>query len=453
MIITKINEEELKNLDIDSAMIEKSFAHAQGLVACGVPEETGEAGREFVIPLVIPEETESGDKRVFVDGSLSVVNDFPIPLMWQPSLAPGHDGAVIVGKITSAEVGVDEESGLVGIKNARGVFDTGAWGKEAQRLVTGGFLRHVSADMDMFEAANEDAEDENSIRKVNSARVIAVTLVSKPAFHEAHINLIPLPIEYEEPLEVDPPDGVYEDMEDLDSVLLASAAPMYPPEEWFADPHLDKPTPLTVDDHGHVFGHIATWNTNHIGMAGKIKPPHSKTNYQYFRTGVVRTEEGNDIPVGHITLTGGHADGHLSAAAAIKHYDDTNSAVCDVAAGEDRFGIWVAGALRPDVTEAQIRAFRASAPSGDWRPIHGRLELVAVCQVNVPGFPTLRAVTASGSILSLCAAGTADLVQIKRDTLEDRVAALEDTINSDKVNKAQEAINNLRLSVIASALK
>jgi hypothetical protein len=227
---------------------------------------------------------------------------------------------------------------------------------------------------------------------------------------------------------------------------------MYPPEEWFIDPHLSQPTPLTVTDDGRVYGHIATWNTNHIGMAGKIKPPHSKSNYQYFRTGTIRTEEGTDIPVGHITLTGGHADGYLNATAAIKHYDDTNSAVCDVAAGEDRFGIWVNGAMRPDVTEAQVRAFKASAPSGDWRPINGRLELVAICQVNVPGFPTLRAVTASGAILSLCAAGTYDLVQMKRDSLEDRVAALEDTINQQQVNEAQEALNKLRLGLIASAL-
>ena len=92
---------------------------------------------------------------------------------------------------------------------------------------------------------------------------------------------------------------------------------------------------------------------------------------------------------------------------AVKHYDDTASAFCDVHAGEDAYGIWVAGALRPNVTAEQVRAIRAAAPSGDWRPINGRLEMVAVCQVNVPGFPVTRARVASGHVYALVAAGTA----------------------------------------------
>ena len=449
MKISRVNEEEFKAFDLDSHMISEGVRHAQGLIASGYPEETGEEGRSFYIPLLIPEDIESGDGRVFDKDSLSVVDDFPLPLMWQPFLDSGHDTAVIVGKIFAAEVG-ETDDGVRGIVGVHGVFDTGVWGKEAQRLVAHEFLRHVSADMDTFEGAAED-ENPDEIRHIKQARVIAATLVSKPAFHEAKIFLDP--IYDDEPVELNP-DGVYEAMDDqdYDSVIVASAAPMYPPDDWFKNPHLNGPSPITVDDDGRVFGHIATWDTNHIGMAGKVKPPHSRTNYKYFRTGVVRTDSGEDVPVGHITLTGGHADGSLNAAAAIKHYDDTKSAVCDVAAGEDRYGIWVAGSMRPDVTEAQVRSFRASAPSGDWRPINGRLELVAVCQVNVPGFPTLRAVTASGAILSLCAAGTSELVQMKRDSLENRVAALEDTINEAKINEAQEALNVLRTSVIASAL-
>jgi hypothetical protein len=111
------------------------------------------------------------------------------------------------------------------------------------------------------------------------------------------------------------------------------------------------------------------------------------------------------MPVGQLTLAGGHASLQADAQAAAKHYDDTASAIADVHAGEDEYGIYVAGCLRPDATEAQIRALRASAPSGDWRPINGQLELVAVCQVNVPGFPIARAMVASGKVLALVAAG------------------------------------------------
>ena len=86
MKICRVNEEAFKEFDLDSQMILKGFEHAKGLVACGAPENTDEPGREFVISVVIPEELESGDKRKFNKGSLSVIQDFPIPLMWQPAL-------------------------------------------------------------------------------------------------------------------------------------------------------------------------------------------------------------------------------------------------------------------------------------------------------------------------------------------------------------------------------
>jgi len=117
-----------------------------------------------------------------------------------------------------------------------------------------------------------------------------------------------------------------------------------------------------------------------------------------------------------------------SAREAVKHYDDTASALVDVVAGEDQFGIWVAGALRPEATPQQVRALRASAPSGDWRPIGNRLELVAVCAVNVPGFPTVRSMVAGGQITALVAAGARPLAEIrdtKITTLEEKVHALE----------------------------
>jgi len=75
-----------------------------------------------------------------------------------------------------------------------------------------------------------------------------------------------------------------------------------------------------------------------------------------------------------------------------------------------------------------IRAARASAPSGDWRPIKGSLELVAVCQVNVPGFPIARARVASGQVMALVAAGSSVLAQMKSDPLKElsqKVTALE----------------------------
>jgi hypothetical protein len=193
--------------------------------------------------------------------------------------------------------------------------------------------------------------------------------------------------------------------------LTADAGPVQPPTEWFKPPAMMHPTPITVLPNGQIYGHIAAWGSKHTGLPGNVTPPKSRSNYSYFRTGVVATADGSDQPVGQLTLAGGHAPLSADAGRAVQHYDDTRSAVADVNAGEDRHGIWVAGAVRPDATPEQIRALRASAPSGDWRVINGALELIAVCQVNAPGFPVPRAecLVASGAVTALVAAGAQDM--------------------------------------------
>jgi hypothetical protein len=312
--------------------------------------------------------------------------------------------------------------------NAYGVFDTGPYGKEAERLVRHGFLRGVSVDLDQFEAKEdkpaktENSEDGETLGKdkltINKARIMAATIVAKPAFQECSILL---QNEGDQEENVTPEDGIYEEslenFSDVEPIVasgfLKAEIPMTPPAQWFKNPELTGPTPLTVDEDGRVYGHIAAWNVNHIGLPRATKPPRSRSNYAYFHTGVLRTAEGSDVPVGQLTLAGGHAPLNADAASAARHYDDTASAVADIHVGEDQYGIWCAGSLRPQLEEMQIRALRASAPSGDWRPINGSLELVAICQVNVPGFPTARAMIASGKVLALVAAGASYLAMIK----------------------------------------
>jgi hypothetical protein len=399
-------------------------------------------GCKFTIPLVIPEEMESGDGRKFKKDSLDF-RELPLPLLWQIKTASGHDGSVVVGRIDHMER-TDQ-----GIGNAYGVFDSGAYGREAERMVREGFIRGVSADLDKFEASEEEDEigDEASEKdskkigggkiNIDQARVMAVTIVPKPAFEECRIYLdenTNAGESQEEDMEK-MPDGIYvEDMDEMDAGaivacgMIAGAIPTVPPATWFSDPKLTGPTPLTVDDHGRVFGHIAAWHVNHIGMSYGTRPPRSKSKYSFFHTGVIRADDDKDYPVGQLTLAGGHASLEASALDAARHYDDTGSAIADVHAGEDQHGIWVAGALRPSASPEQIRALRASAPSGDWRPINGALELVAVCQVNVPGFPIARARVASGQVYALVAAGAQVLARMKSDPVADlaqRIAALE----------------------------
>ena len=400
-------------------------------------EEEVESGAPFAIDLLIPEGVESGDGRFIAKGGLTT-RDLPLPLMWQIQTADGHGGSVIVGRIDEVE---RTETGL-GL--AKGVFDTGEWGREAERLVRGGFLRGVSADLDNFQASavdseelsnEEDDEEEEGVQKISSpklridsARVIAATLVAKPAFQECGIRLTAN-------------DLVADDQAD-DQAILASletavdpstelaTTPATPPAAWFTAPKVDRPTPIQVTPEGQVFGHIAAWDTSHIGLPNNVRPPKSRSNYAFFTTGAVATAEGVDVPVGNLTLSGGHAPLNADAMSAVKHYDDTASAIADVAAGEDSYGIWVAGSIRPGATVAQVRSLKASAPSGDWRPIKGRLELVAVCQVNVPGFPIPRtaSVVASaagqGQLNALVAAGADYMAAVRqKESLESLAAS------------------------------
>ena len=81
------------------------------------------------------------------------------------------------------------------------------------------------------------------------------------------------------------------------------------------------------------------------------------------------------------------------------HYDNTGTAAADVCVGEDEHGIWLAGAVRPTATDEQIHMLRASAVSGDWRPLGRGMELVAALAVNRPGFPITKAVTHDGELM------------------------------------------------------
>ena len=413
---------------VGKARLSALAADAREKVALVASAKSG-AGAKFFIPMLVPEEVESGDGRKFKKGAISV-RDLPVPLLWQIKTGSGHDGSVVVGRIDYIE---KLESGM---GNAYGVFDSGPYGREAERLVRHGFLRGVSVDLDQFEAkedkkpkttksenSEENSEDEAEFiskdkMTINKARIMAATIVAKPAFQECSIEL---QNEGDQEDNLTPEDGVYEesmeDFADLEPIMasgfLKSPVPLIPPADWFKNPGFTKATPLTVDDDGRVYGHIAAWQVSHIGLPRATKPPRSRSKYAYFNTGVVRTQEGTDVPVGQLTLAGGHAPLNADAASAAKHYDDTASAVADIYVGEDEYGIWCAGSLRPDLDEMQIRALRASAPSGDWRPINGSLELVAICQVNVPGFPTARAMIASGKVFSLVAAGASYMAAMR----------------------------------------
>lgn len=178
---------------------------------------------------------------------------------------------------------------------------------------------------------------------------------------------------------------------------ITAAAVAEKPATAFKNPKLSGPTPVTIEG-DRIFGHIATWGVCHIGIQDKcVTAPHSSSDYGFYRTGVVFTDEGR-IPVGQITMSTGHASIKANAKDAVAHYDNTGSVVADVVAGEDSYGIWFAGVLRPGLTDGQVAALAASALSGDWRRTASGLELVAALAVNVPGFPIPRTALAASAV-------------------------------------------------------
>jgi hypothetical protein len=200
---------------------------------------------------------------------------------------------------------------------------------------------------------------------------------------------------------------------------VVAAIPTLPPAAWFTQPTFTGPTPITVTDDGRVYGHIATWGTCHRGRLGTcVTPPKSPSAYSHFLLGATRCADGTVVPTGPLTLHGNHADLHHDHRTAQRHYEDTSVAAADVTVGEDDWGIWCAGALRPGVKPSLVRALRAAPPSGDWRPIGGRLDLIAIHGVNPPGFPVPRYRVEGGQRVALVAgigAVTVDVVPLPDD--------------------------------------
>jgi hypothetical protein len=118
----------------------------------------------------------------------------------------------------------------------------------------------------------------------------------------------------------------------------------------------------------------------------------------------VFTAEGNEIRVGKIVMDTRHAGINLGYASAAIHYDNTGDEVAVVRAGEDEFGIWVAGAIVPEADSRKVAKLRRSPLSGDWRAVEGNLELTAALAVNVPAFPVYA--MDGEERLALVAAGT-----------------------------------------------
>lgn len=227
-----------------------------------------------------------------------------------------------------------------------------------------------------------------------------------------------------------------------------TGGPVFPPSSVFEDWEMDRPTAMQITDDLRIFAHLAGPGC-HIGLPGQcITAGHTSRDFTMFHHGPddgggLLTAEGRRIRVGALTLVGGHASLRSSADEAARHYDDTDSVVAFVRAGwDDRNNLpYIAGVIRPGVSEDKIQLVRALGISGDWRlkedwrTIDGKPTLVGLPVVPVPGLPQVRHAIAAGgqlraevvdtalAIQEFEVIGAADLPIAPRETAWDGAAA------------------------------
>lgn len=224
--------------------------------------------------------------------------------------------------------------------------------------------------------------------------------------------------------------------------VTAASAPVLPPVSWFRNPVLPGPTPPTYEDSGRCYGHIALWGVCHTSFSNVcVTPPRAVgADYGHYRKGELVTAEGERVAVGQLTLGANHAPSHLGSAPAADHYDHTGHAVADVAVGEDKWGIWFAGATRPGVDDRTLRMLRAGGLSGDWRKVAGQWKLVASLVVNVPGFPIprIRTYVSDGEQTALVASGVLRRGAAPSNIVDLRMAAeqIRSTVGRDVASRA-----------------
>lgn len=366
------------------------------------------------------EGVETSDRRIIEPGALAW-RELPLSLM--AIIEDSHGGmpttvSVNVGRIDAItrESAADLGKGANRIV-ATGVFDgADPVAADIARKVGEQYLRGISIDVGDVESELEVLEEDEDgwpidwLDHLTAGTIGMATVCGFAAFEGATIELT-------EPdalaASAVPTAGTVIPQQRGEAwritAFTAGAAPIAPPREWFSDPQLVELTPLTVEDSGRVFGHLAPWATDHRAFPGQ-DAPRSETGYAHFHLGVVRCADGTDVPTGTLTIGAGHAPMRgVTAHAAAEHYDNAATAWADVRVGEDEHGIWVAGAVRPDVDEVTLRRARGSSLSGDWRRFRegGSLELIAALSVNVPGFaiPRPALVASMGEPVALVAAG------------------------------------------------
>ncbi|MGW3164827.1 hypothetical protein ACWC9Q_18525 [Streptomyces sp. NPDC001142] len=458
----------------------------------------------------------SADQRMLAlaDDTDIDVRPLPLPVTVQYITGPGHDNAT-VGLMTLDKVW---RAGARVMGMGRIDLDD-PQGAALARKIRGGFFRFVSADVDRVDGrvvcVGEDGQPVDGCDPVDSGmdagelytrwRIMGASLLAHPAFPEAQIGLAAaalavddeetpeVPDDEDEPLacvRLDDETGTWVPVDcDEDGAVPANEAGdgpaeapeeavvaaafrhdnWLPPTEWFRDPKLTEPTKVHISEDGRIVGHLALWGVPHVSYQGrKIFAPKSPTKYERFHARPIHTTEGL-VEVGPLAMDTDHARLGAPAKQAVKHYETTGSIAGAVRCGEDAYGIWVTGALLPDITDDQRLRLSLADYSGDWRDEGLGVDLKAALAVPAghEGFYTPKnrplsredyALVASGAVtdehiaMARSAAGAAPpvLAQVDVAALADAVLAEQD--RRTRVGAAAARVRSLRVAAASRKL-
>lgn len=167
------------------------------------------------------------------------------------------------------------------------------------------------------------------------------------------------------------------------------------PEGWFDEPvDMSPHGEIRVNEDGRLWGYLAPASVSHRSFPGKhVRVPMGNVDYSGWQNKAWPVAEGHKIYVGVITMDCGHAStnpGDRSYTHRREHYDNSCSIAAHARIGENRHGVWVAGALAPWLDGERLGKIMSCSLSGDWathpdRP--GWKDFVAALTVPAPGFP------------------------------------------------------------------
>lgn len=305
----------------------------------------------------------------------------PLALRWQKTADPGHDGAYTVGVLESVQV---RDGAVWGTGTMLDSPEAAEAIQQLEAQVTRPSVDLVARSEVLTDVAGNPITPETAeqmwmegaavVSRIDVAEIVAATLVSVPEFRDAYMVIGDA---------ADEPPAM---------PLVAAATitiPTYPADA-FAIPEADEPTPIHLTDDGRVMGHLATWDTLHRAHLAKDDPPtpyKSRCGYAEFHQSSVRTDDGELLRVGRLTVGGGHGPAGRGMRAALEHYDNVATAWALVRAIDGNLGIWVSGVVNPEADEKMVRAAIGAPHSGHWERVAGAPELIAAHAVNSPGFP------------------------------------------------------------------